>query len=237
MIAHCDTAPFDNNDLRLALKYAIDRQEMVDKVLMGYGSVGNDTPLTKGYPLYSEIEQRVYDPEKAAFHYKKSGHSGSVLLRTSDVAFPGAVDAAQLFQQSAAKCGITLEVKREPGDGYWSEVWNKQPFSMSYWTGRPTLDQVLSVAYLSSAEWNDTRFKREDFDKLVIGARAELDQTKRKQMYLDALTILRDEGGVMVPMFNQFIDATGPRLAGWVDSPHDEMMNSQVLSRAWVAQA
>lgn len=237
MIAHCDTAPFDNNDLRLALKYAIDRQEMVDKVLMGYGSVGNDTPLTKGYPLYSEIEQRVYDPEKAAFHYKKSGHSGSVLLRTSDVAFPGAVDAAQLFQQSAAKCGITLEVKREPGDGYWSEVWNKQPFSMSYWTGRPTLDQVLSVAYLSSAEWNDTRFKREDFDKLVIGARAELDQAKRKQMYLDALMILRDEGGVIAPMFNQYIDATGPRLAGWVDSPHDEMMNSQVLSRAWVAQA
>ncbi len=71
-----------------------------------------------------------------------------MLLRTSDVAFPGAVDAAQLYQQSAAKAGITIEVKREPGDGYWSEVWNKQPFSMSYWTGRPTQDQVYSIAYL-----------------------------------------------------------------------------------------
>ena len=36
-IMHCDTAPFDNEDLRLALKYGIDRQEMVDKILMGYG--------------------------------------------------------------------------------------------------------------------------------------------------------------------------------------------------------
>ena len=132
-IAHCNTAPFDNNDLRLALKFALDREEMLQKILMGYGSVGNDTPINKAYPLFTEIEQRVFDPDKAAFHYKKSGHSGAVLLRTSDVAFPGAVDAAQLYQQSCAKAGITLDVKREPGDGYWSEVWNKQPFSASYW--------------------------------------------------------------------------------------------------------
>ncbi len=81
-IAHCNTAPFDNIDLRLALKYAIDREEMVQKILMGYGSVGNDTPINKSYPLFTEMEQRKYDPEKAAFHYKKSGHSGSILLRT-----------------------------------------------------------------------------------------------------------------------------------------------------------
>jgi peptide/nickel transport system substrate-binding protein len=218
LIMHCDTAPFDNNDLRLALKYAVDREEMVQRILHGYGTVGNDTPMIAGYPLFDDdIEQRVFDPEKAAEHYKKSGHTGSVLLRTSDVAFPGAVDAAQLFQQSAAKCGITVEIQREPGDGYWSQVWNKQPFSMSYWTGRPTQDQVYSIAYLSNAEWNDTRFFREDFDKLIIGARSELDDTKRKAMYKQAAMILRDEGGAIVPMFNNYIDATGPRVGGWVD--------------------
>ena len=96
MIAHCNTPPFDNNDLRLALKYAVDREEMVQKILSGYGTVGNDTPMIKGYPLFDDdIEQRKFDPEKAAEHFKKSGHSGSVLLRTSDVAFPGAVDAAR----------------------------------------------------------------------------------------------------------------------------------------------
>jgi peptide/nickel transport system substrate-binding protein len=236
MIAHCNIAPFDNNDLRLALKYAVDREEMVQKILGGYGTVGNDTPMVKGYPLFDDdIEQRKFDPEKAAFHYKKSGHSGPVLMRTSDVAFPGAVDAAQLFQQSAAKCGITVDVKREPGDGYWSEVWNKQPFSMSYWTGRPTQDQVYSIAYLSKAEWNDTRFFREDFDRLIIGARSELDAAKRKSMYRQAAMILRDEGGVIVPMFNNYIDATSPRVGGWVDDPNGEMMGSHALTKCWVA--
>ncbi|PSJ58313.1 ABC transporter substrate-binding protein [Pseudaminobacter soli (ex Li et al. 2025)] len=234
-IAHCNTAPFDNNDLRLALKYAVDREEMVQKILGGYGSVGNDMPVTAAYALFSDdIEQRKYDPDKAKFHFKKSGHDGPVLLRTSDVAFPGAVDAAQLYQQQAAKAGINIEVKREPGDGYWSEVWNKQPFSMSYWTGRPTQDQVYSIAYLSKAEWNDTRFFREDFDKLIFTARAELDQTKRKEIYRQAGVMLRDEGGVIIPMFNNYVDATSEKVGGWVDDPNGELMGSHALTKCWL---
>ena len=159
---------------------------------------------------------------------------GPVVLRTSDVAFPGALDAAQLYQQSAAKAGITLEVKREPGDGYWSEVWNKQPFSMSYWTGRPTQDQVYSIAYLSKAEWNDTRFQRPDFDKLILDARKELDQAKRRELYRAAGVMLRDEGGVIVPMFNDYIDATNDKVGGWVDNPNSELMGGHALTKCWV---
>ena len=233
-IAHCNTAPFDNVDLRLALKFALDREEMVQKILQGYGSVGNDTPINKSYPLFTEMEQRTFDPEKAAFHYKKSGHSGSVLVRTSDVAFPGAVDAAQLYQQSAAKAGITLEVKREPGDGYWSEVWNKQPFSASYWGGRPTQDQMYSTAYYSKADWNDTRFFNENFDKMLFAARAELDTEKRRKLYADMGQIVRDEGGVITPMFNDFIDATNAQVGGWVEDGNQEMMGGYALSKCWL---
>ena len=65
-IAHVDTAPFDNNDLRLALKYAINREEMVDKILRGYGSIGTDMPINKAYPLFDDtIPQREFSIEKA----------------------------------------------------------------------------------------------------------------------------------------------------------------------------
>lgn len=233
-IAHCNTAPFDNNDLRLALKYAMNREEMVKTILQGYGSVGNDTPINKAYPLFTEIEQRPYDPDKAAFHFKKSGHEGSVLLRTSDVAFPGAVDAAQLYQQSCAAAGITIDVKREPGDGYWSEVWNVQPFSTSYWGGRPTQDQMFSTAYYSKADWNDTRFFNPDFDKMLFAARAELDPAKRTQIYHDMNVLVNETGGVIVPMFNDFIDATGPKVGGWVPDGNQEMMGGYALSKCWI---
>jgi len=232
----CDTAPFDNNDLRMALKLAMNREEMLEKILRGYGSVGNDIPVNEAYPLFpDDLEPRKFDPEKAAEYYKKSGHSGSILLRTSDVAFPGAVDAAQLYQQTCAQAGIKIEVKREPGDGYWSEVWNKQPFSLSYWGGRPTQDQMYSTAYISSADWNDTRFKRPDFDKMVLTARGELDQDKRKKMYRDIAMVMRDEGGLIVPFFNQYIDASGKGVEGWVSNPAQEMCGGYALAICWLA--
>ena len=234
-IMHCDTAPFANNDLRLALKWGMNRQEMVDKILFGYGSVGNDTPINSSYPFYTEFEQREYDPDKAAFHFKKSGHDGPILLRTSDNSFPGAPDAAALFQQSLSAAGIPLEIKREPNDGYWSEVWNAQPFCTSYWGGRPTQDQMFSTAYLSTADWNDTRFNIPEFDDLLIKARAELDAPKRKEMYARMGMLLRDEGGLICPMFNDFIDAHGDRIAGWVEGVNGfALMNSYAPLRMWV---
>jgi peptide/nickel transport system substrate-binding protein len=234
-IMHCDTAPFDNNDLRLALKYAINRQEMVDKILFGYGSIGNDMPINKAYPYFSDdVEQRTYDPDKAAFHFKKSGHNGPVLLRTADGSFPGAVDASQLFQQSCAKAGITLDVKREPNDGYWSEVWNKQPFCTSYWGGRPTQDQMYSTAYLSTADWNDTRFFNKDFDKMLLSARGELDAAKRKQIYRDMGVIVHDEGGLICPMFNDWVEGVSNNVGGWAVNANQTMINGQALSRCWL---
>ncbi|RWK73196.1 MAG: ABC transporter substrate-binding protein [Mesorhizobium sp.] len=230
----CDTPPFNNNDLRIALKLAINREEMLDKILRGYGSLGNDFPINSAYPLFSDdLEQRAFDPDKAKFHYRKSGHSGPILLRTSDAAFPGAVDAAQLYQQSCAKAGIALEIKREPGDGYWSDVWIKQPFSTAYWTGRPTQDVMYSTAYLSTAAWNDTHFSNEKFDKLLVEARGELDQGKRKNLYREMAIIIRDEGGVIVPMFNQDVDATSAHVGGFVKT-RGSLMGGLALAKCWL---
>ncbi len=236
-IMHVDTEPFNNNDLRMALKYAINREEMVDKILRGYGGIGNDMPINAAYPLFDEtIEQRQYDPEKAAEHYKKSGHDGSpIILRTADGAFPGAVDAAALFQQSAKAAGIPLEIKREPNDGYWSEVWNKQPFCASYWGGRPVQDQMYSTAYLSTADWNDTRFNNPEFDKMLMAAKAELDDVKRKEIYGKMGRIMRDEGGLICPMFNDFIDVVSDKIAGYSEDPNGELMNAFASTDCWLA--
>ena len=88
--------PFSDYDLRMALKYSIKRQELVDKVLLGYGAVGNDHPISTANRYHnSDMPQREFDADKAAFHYKKSGQSGKIPLSAADAAFAGAVDAAQ----------------------------------------------------------------------------------------------------------------------------------------------
>ena len=79
---HTDVAPFDNNDVRLALKYTIKREEIVEKVLQGFGSVGNDHPIGEGQRFFaSELEQTGYDPKRARDHMKKAGLHTRILSR------------------------------------------------------------------------------------------------------------------------------------------------------------
>ena len=49
-----DVAPFDNVDVRLALKHAIDREDLMQKILYGYGVVGNDTPIGPSYRYWAK---------------------------------------------------------------------------------------------------------------------------------------------------------------------------------------
>ncbi|MFT4150545.1 MAG: ABC transporter substrate-binding protein [Paracoccaceae bacterium] len=236
-IMHCDKAPFDNNDMRMALKLAIKRDEMVQKILGGLGSMGNDFPINSAYPLFDDtIPQREYDAAKAKEYYDKTGHDGSpIILRTAPGAFPGAVDAANLFAASAQAAGIPLQVKLEPDDGYWSNVWNVEPFCASYWGGRPVQDQMYSTAYLSTADWNDTKFKNATFDDLLMAARGELDEAKRKEEYSKMAHIVRDEGGLICPMFNDFVDGVRDEIQGWYEDPNGELMNGRAMSRCWLA--
>ena len=102
-----DVNPFGDYDLRMALKLSVKRQELVDKILLGHGAVGNDHPISPTQAYHADaLPQREFDPEKAAFHYKKSGHSGAIPLSAADAAFAGAVDAAQLIAASATRLGL-----------------------------------------------------------------------------------------------------------------------------------
>jgi len=235
-IMECDKPPFDNNDLRMALKLAINREELVQKILGGYGSVGNDFPINAASPLFDEtIPQRTYDPAAAAEAYKKSGHDGSpIILQVAETAFPGAMEAAQLFQQTANAAGIPLQIKREPDDGYWTNVWNVAPFCASYWGGRPVQDQMYSTAYQSTSEWNDTRFKNPRFDELLVQARGELDPAKRKAMYSEMAYLVRDTGGLILPMFNNFVEIVADNVGGWITDANQEVMNGKAFHKCWL---
>ena len=207
-----DVPPFDNYDLRMALKLAVKRQELVDKILLGHGAIGNDHPISTANRFHADnLLQREFDADKAAFHYKKSGHSGTIQLSSSDAAFAGAVDAAQLIAASCAECGIDVEVVREPADGYWSNVWNKKGWSACYWGGRPTEDWMYSAAYTDDTEWNDTAWKGTDaankFNEIVRAARSETNDDKRREMYAETQALINDDGGSIVPMFANHIHA------------------------------
>jgi len=211
----CNQSPYSDVNVRQALKHGVNRQELVDKILLGNGVVGNDHPIGAGQRYHNkDLAQTAYDPDKSKFYLKKAGMSTlDVELSAADAAFPGAIDAAVLFKNSAKESGINIAVNRVPNDGYWSDVWMKKPFCAVYWSGRPTEDAALSIAYKSGVSWNDAFWSNKRFDELLDLARGELDEDKRRAMYYEAQAILNQDGGTIIPMFASYVFATSKKIA------------------------
>ncbi len=135
-------------NVRLAMKYAINREELIEKILFGTGTIGNDFHISPVMPYWPDIEQRQYDPDKARFHLKEAGQEGLTMdISGANSIMSGSVDFVTLFAEQAKAAGINLQPIREPNDGYWTDVWLKKPFIFSKWGARPTPDMIFSLAY------------------------------------------------------------------------------------------
>lgn len=236
MAAQIDQPPYDNKELRLAMKYALDREQILKTLFNGFGSVGNDHPIPPGDPYYnSELPQYTYDPDKAKFHFGKAGLSAPrIVLSASDAAFSGAVDMAVLFQGSAAKAGLTVAVKKEPADGFYDNVWLKAPFVTSYWNGRPSATQALTAPYRKGAPWNETHWANDRYEKLLSDAQAETDEAKRKKYIWDMQAMLHDEGGCLIPVFSGTLDAYNQNVKGHSATGWLELNNCRISEKAWM---
>ena len=207
MPMHVDVPPFDNPDVRMALKLAIDREELIEKITFGAATMGNDFHHSPAMPYFpADIPQREYDPDKAKSLLKKAGMENlKVDFSTADSITTGAVDAAILYAEQAKRAGIDINVVREPNDGYWSDVWLVKPWCMVTWGARPTPDVMYTLAYQEDAAWNESHWKNPRFNELLLMAKAELDDTKRAEMYHEMGMLARDDGGTVIPYFPNFI--------------------------------
>ena len=236
MAMQVDKAPFDNPNVRLALKHAIDREQLLKTLFNGFGVLGNDHPVPQRDPFYnSELPQTTYDIDKAKFYMKKADLGNiSIQLTASDAAYEGAVNAAALYQATAAKAGVNISIKREPVDGFWDNAWLKRPFCGSYWAGRSTALQMLTTAYKSDAAWNETDWHNETFDKLLSDAAAELDDAKRKSYIWEAQRMLHDDGGAVIPVFSNVLEAHSDKVKGYRVGGVDELFNGRGTEFVWL---
>jgi peptide/nickel transport system substrate-binding protein len=138
-------APFDNDKVVDAVRYAINRQEFVDKLTFGYGSVTNQ-PFPKGYVAYDpqSANDYAYDPAKSKKLLDEAGYkAGQIKL---NLVIPAEDPQAEIVQAQLAKVGITVTIKI---DKNWATPFFAKDLTFSLYgtTGRDSAAQTLTAHF------------------------------------------------------------------------------------------
>ena len=118
--------------------------------------------------------------------YVDGGTTANILFDTDLLRKGGVVDRFQ-----ADHPGVPLPRLR-----YWVIINNK--IGVSNWGMRSTPSEYFNIAYQSTAAWNETHWKNEEFDTKLAAYDAELDAVKRKQLLTDLCTLVKEDGGLLV---------------------------------------
>jgi peptide/nickel transport system substrate-binding protein len=225
-----DTKPFTDNRVRQALKLVIDRQAMVDTVMLGHAEVGNDNPVPPSWPAAYTHEAPKRDVAKAKQLLAEAGYPNGIDidLNTAEGS-PGMLKMAEAYQQMAAEAGIRINLIQNPADSYWDTVWNKRDFFNTAWSARIP-SQALSFIFVKSSSINESHWYRDDYDALLDKATKELDNGKRAELYNQAQKIITEEGGEIIPFFIKTVAAMRAACSGYEPHMQSNNLNYETLT-------
>jgi peptide/nickel transport system substrate-binding protein len=229
-----DQEPFTDVRIRQAMRLIVDRDAMVEQVLAGYGRVANDlyAPLDAAY-IGDELPQRKQDLEGAKKLLADAGKSDLTidLFAPNDTA--GLPEMAQLFAEQAKGAGITVNAQVIDGGTYWGDEYLKRTFAVDYWGTRSFLLQVAAGSLKDTAPFPDDHWPPADSTFLAdyTAAVAETDDAKRKEITDKMQTELYEEGGLIIPFFQNLLDAYNTRVVGFVERANT--LNLDHFGRGW----
>jgi peptide/nickel transport system substrate-binding protein len=148
---NANKAPFDDPKVVEAFRYAFDRQEFVDVITQGQGSVTSQ-PFPEGNPAFNPDVEKLwsYDPDKAKSLLEQAGYGeGELSIEITAAAF--SEQGAEIAQSQLAKIGVNSTISLvPPGSSTWqSEVYiAKNPqLAIDGTIGRETPVQNLLAVY------------------------------------------------------------------------------------------
>ncbi|MCZ4407809.1 ABC transporter substrate-binding protein [Cryomorphaceae bacterium 1068] len=236
---------FENEDVRKAINYAIDRQFLVDSVLKGFGEpaiYGFVPPSAPGYNAKS-LEGYSFDPDLARQLLIGAGFEDSqdfpVLTIQINDGNPTALDVAEAVQKMlAVNLGLTIELSILPRDKHYEEIelgnvdiWRDGWIAdypdpenfLKLFHGKLVPDDSVKASYL-----NTVRFKDPDFDEFFERSTRETNAELRQKLLFKADSVVIDKAAVAPLYYEQWVWLVNKRVQNLSVSPMGNLDLSQV---------
>lgn len=211
---------FKDKRVRQAFIYAINRQELVEKVMR------NDRYLATGYvpagiPEYLTGEKAYpYDPAKAKDLMAQAGYPGGKGF--PKIEFVSTADESSLLEAAVAmlkaNLGIDVSVRIGESGDVLNGLWAKDKWDMASWgwsADRPSAEVWLYELMYGPLESNFASYNNPDYDKLVDKARRETDPAKRIVAWQEVEKMAYDEAPYIPFGFTKFLYLVKPYVKGF----------------------
>ena len=208
-----DQAPFNDVNVRQAMRLLVDRPQLINSALNGDATVGSDV-FSPYDPDFDSSLHRSQDIAQAKFLLKKAGHQNlTVQLVTSAVA-TGTVAMATVLQQQAKAAGVTINLKTVDPTTFFGPNYLHWTFSQDFYNYSPYLAQVAQ-SMLPTSPFNETHWSLPHYVSLYHQANVTADPAVRKEIKREMQLIDFNEGGYIVPAFIDALDAYSTKITGY----------------------
>ena len=230
------TTKWQDQRVRQALMYALDRESIVKNILLGYAEVAQGTQPVISYAYApDQVETKyTYDPEKAKALLTEAGWT--------DADGDGIVDkdgdklSFELLYASGSPTNDQIVA-------YLQDAWKAigvaaQPKSLEFpalieaTTTNPTFELALYGFYWDATfiqdymfgcdqyqvGFNDMHYCNPDLDKINAEAKRTFDEAKRRDLLIEASNIVNDQQPVAILHFSQAHDGYNDQLQNYVPS-------------------
>ncbi|WP_233157903.1 ABC transporter substrate-binding protein [Actinokineospora bangkokensis] len=204
-------APFDNPDVRKAVRLAVDRQALVDNALLGLGSTADDV-VGKNLPGYADLPARKRDVEQARSLFAKAGVT-KLTLRTGELV-PGMLNASKLLAQQLKEAGVEVTLEELSVDAFYADITTlgTHPFQAFYYVNRPAAVHLSAVTH-GKAPFNVTGTSA-DYQARLAKAQATPDDKARAEAFTALQKEFYESGGDLLWGFQEQVDAARSGLQG-----------------------
>src|SRR5499427_999825 len=208
-----DQAPFNDVNVRQAMRLLVGRPELINSALDGSGVVGYD--VSSPYdPNYDTSLHRVQDIAQAKSLLKKAGQENlTVQLVTSPVA-TGTVAMSTVLQQQAKAAGVTINLKTVDPSTFFGPNYLHWTFSQDFYNYSPYLAQVAQ-SLLPTSPFNETHWSQPHYISLYKQANATASPSVRRELEHEMQMIDFTEGGYIIPAFIDALDAYSTKITGY----------------------
>ncbi|MHB1125560.1 MAG: ABC transporter substrate-binding protein [Bacillota bacterium] len=183
--------PFNDVKVRQAINFAIDKQAIHDVILKGGGTYSSPVGGASEWSLSKEDREHYlrYDPELAKKLLKEAGYENGfkTVIKLATYGTQALVDMASMIKENLAAVGIKADIEIVE---YAVGLETRQSGTFELYLGPQQslgeADQWLRYQYSTSAFLNHGRFSDSYLDELLEKQSSEMDETKRKELVLEA---------------------------------------------------